>query len=148
MTDVVPTPTAAELIAEYNQIERDLARAAEKIKEALQPKLDRQAAIKSELHRSLLALNGGNIGKASFATDYGTAYLSTTETPSLPAEHQVAFLDWVEEDFNARGALLKIATPSIVEIRSYRSDNNGALPPFVKVTPFTNVNINKTGAKK
>ena len=140
--------TPAELIAEHNKIELELKQATTKFQELCAPRRQRQEQINSELHAALLALNGGNIGKASFATDYGTAYLSTTETPSLPPEHQTAFLDWVEEDFNDRGALLKIATPSIIEIRSYRSDHDGAMPPFIKITPFTRCNINKTGAKK
>lgn len=140
--------TPAELIAEHNKIEAELKQAATRFAEMCAPRRLRQEQINGELHAALLALNGGNIGKASFATDYGTAYLSTTETPSLPAEHRVPYLDWVLEDFNGRGNLLVIGTPSIVEIRAYRGDNNGALPPFVKITPFTRCNINKTGAKK
>lgn len=140
--------TPAELIAEHNKIRAHLKAQDDLYAKYKETYTARQQAIESELHKMLLELNGGDPShKASFSTDAGTAYLSTIETPSLDAESKNSFLDWIEEDWEARAQLLTIGTPPIAEVRSWR-DTHNALPPYVTVKPFIRLNINTKGAKK
>lgn len=132
------------LIAEYNKITDHLAAQDKVYSEYKKPYNDRLAEITNTLHAQLLEMNQGKPeGKrASISTDHGTAYLSTILTPKWT--DKTAGLDWVLLDWDNRGAMLQIMAPQKAALQEYQDANNGALPPFVEVTPFVKCNIRRS----
>ncbi len=130
--------TPAELIAEHKKIKAFLKQQSDAFAAFCKPHNDRMAEIESELHRKLLDLNGGEIGKASLKTDEGTAYLSTIVTPKVTDKE--AWLDWCLENWNERGPLLSIGAPVKAAFDDY-VQQHGANPPNTESSSFTRVNI-------
>ena len=80
-------------------------------------------------------------GIKSFKTDTGTAILSTIVTPKLLDETK--YLDWVLEDWDHRGAMLKIGPPLKDALTEYMDTNNGALPPNIETSSIVRFSIRK-----
>ena len=80
-------------------------------------------------------------GIKSFKTDTGTAILSTIVTPKLIDETK--YLDWVLEDWDKRGAMLKIGPPLKDALTEYMDANNGALPPNIETSSIVRFSIRK-----
>lgn len=133
-----------DLLAEYHRIDDYLSAEDKKYAEFKKPHLARLQEIEGELHRRLLAMNEGKPeGKrASISTDHGTAYLSTINTPKWI--DKTAGLDWCLEHWEQYGAMLQIMAPQKAALQEYQDANNGALPPFVEVTPFVKCNIRRS----
>ena len=80
-------------------------------------------------------------GIKSFKTNTGTAILSTIVTPKLIDETK--YLDWVLEDWDKRGAMLKIGPPLKDALTEYMDANNGALPPNIETSSIVRFSIRK-----
>ncbi len=80
-------------------------------------------------------------GIKSLKTDTGTAILSTIVTPKIT--NKEAFLDWVLEDWDSRGAMLQIATPLKETITDYMDANEGRLPPNIETSSMLRFSIRK-----
>lgn len=136
--------TPAELIHAYNQIEDHLSAEGKKFQEWSKPYKEKQEAIRNQLLAMLNALNDGKPeGKrASFSTEHGTAFLSTTVTPKWSDKEQG--LDFVLDNWDKYGAMLQIGAPQVDAVREYQDANEGRLPPFVEVNSFTRCNIRRS----
>jgi len=130
--------TPSDLIAEHQRIKLFLKQQSDKFEEFCKPHKDRMQQIEGELHQGLLEHNNGEVGKASFSTENGTAYLSTIVTPKII--DKLAWLDWVLEDWDKRGAMLSIGAPVKAEFDNYVQEHNQK-PPHTDTTSFTRVNI-------
>lgn len=130
--------TPSELIAEHKRLKAFLKKESDRFDEFCKPHKNRMQQIEGELHQGLLALNNGEVGKASFSTEEGTAYLSTIVTPKIT--DKLAWLDWVLEAWDERGAMLAIGAPVKAEFDNYVQEK-GARPPHTDVSSFTRVNI-------
>lgn len=135
---------AASLIAEYNQIEDHLAQQSKLFAEYRKIYDEKLNAIRNQLLEMLNALNSGKPeGKrASLSTEHGTAYLSTIVSPKIIDKEK--YLDFVLDDWDARGAMLQIGAPQKDALRDYMDSHDGALPPHVEVSSFTRVNIRRS----
>ena len=80
-------------------------------------------------------------GIKSFKTDTGTAILSTIVTPKLIDETK--YLDWVLEDWDHRGAMLKIGPPLKDALQEYMDANEGRLPPNIETSSIVRFSIRK-----
>lgn len=139
MTD---QPAAASLIRRYYEVEAFLKAQSDAFEKNAKPHRDELEQIKSQLHARLVELNGAEGKRASLATEYGTAYLSTIVTPKVIDREK--WLDWCLEDWNGRGAMLQITAPQKDAFNDYRDRHDGALPPNVEISSFTRVNIRKS----
>lgn len=134
---IVVAGTPADLIAQYTELDDYLSGQNKAFAEFCKPHKEKLDAIKN---RILELLNEQQC--ESFKTDVGTAYKSTITTPKLV--DNTAFLDWVLEQWDQRGALLKIGAPQVDEFKTYMDENNGAMPPGTDVSHFTRVNIRRS----
>lgn len=142
MADTSP----ATLISEIIQLDDWIDAQSSKFNEFLKPHRETIEALKMQLHEQLLRLNEAKEGehpKASISTSTGTAYLSTIITPSIDGD-KTNFLDWCLEQWDARGAMLQIGAPQKTALQEYQDSHNGQLPPHVKTSSFTRVNIRKS----
>lgn len=138
-------PSAAELIARHNALDDHVKAQSKAFSEYLKPTKTEMELIESRLQEMLLALNQNQPDtkkRASLSTDAGTAYLSTIVTPKL--SDKTAFLDWVLEDWDHRGAMLQIGAPQKDALTEYTDANGGALPPAVETSSFTRINIRRS----
>ena len=134
MTDSTP----AALIAEVLVLEAHIDVQKKKFGEYLRPFNEEVEAKKNMI---LDMLNKAQCN--SFKTENGTAYLSTIVTPSIDGD-KTEWLDWVCEDWDKRGAMLQIGAPQKDALQEFMDSNNGALPPQVKTSAFTRVNIRRS----
>jgi hypothetical protein len=138
--------TPAALIAEILQLDDWVDAQMHKVNEYLKPHREKIEALKMQLHEQLLKLNEAKEGehpKASISTGAGTAYLSTIVTPSIDGD-KTAFLDWCIENWDERGAMLQIGAPQKNALQEYQDAHNGQLPPHVKTSSITRVNIRRS----
>lgn len=134
------------LIAEILQLDDWVDSQMHKVNEFLKPHREKIEALKMQLHEQLLKLNEAKDGehpKASISTSAGTAYLSTVVTPSIDGD-KTNFLDWCLEQWDERGAMLQIGAPQKAALQEYQDGHNGQLPPHVKVSSLTRVNIRRS----
>lgn len=139
------TPPAA-LIAEIIQLDDWIDAQSSKFNEFLKPHRETIEALKMQLHEQLLKLNEAKDGehpKASISTGAGTAYLSTIVTPSIDGD-KTNWLDWVLEDWENRGAGLQIGAPQKAWLQEWQDAHQGQLPPLVKISSLTRVNIRRS----
>lgn len=146
--------TPADLIAEYTRLEDWMKAETKRFNEHMLPVKQRMEEIKeTELREHLLAL--GSKEKQTISTDAGTAYTSTITTPSIGyLEGQLVetdrtaretFLDWCLDQWDTYGnAMLQLGAPQVTAVRDYMDANNGQLPPGVKISTFTRVNIRRS----
>ena len=142
----MPDKPPATLIAEILKLDDWCDQQSSKFNEFLKPHREQIEALKMQLHEQLLKLNEAKDGehpKASISTSAGTAYLSTIVTPSIDGD-KTNFLDWCLEQWDARGAMLQIGAPQKTALQEYQDSHNGQLPPHVKTSSFTRVNIRKS----
>lgn len=138
-------PTPADLIRDILALDDWMDAQRKKFDAYLKPHAEQIEAWKTELHRILLALNSAKEGehpKASIATGSGTAYLSTIVTPSIDGD-KADWLDWVCDNWDERGAMLQIGAPQKTALQEYQDSHDGKLPPHVKTSSITRVNIRK-----
>ena len=95
-------------------------------------------ALKLTLQDLLLVTN-----LKSIRTDAGTAYLSTIVTPSIEGD-KTEFLDWCLSEWDTRGAMLQIGAPQKTALQEYMDAHQGQLPPHVKTSSFTRVNVRRS----
>ena len=134
MTD----PTPASLIAEILKLDDWMDQQSKRFNDFLKPHREQLEALKMQLQDYL----NKNEGK-SFKCDAGTAYLSTIVTPSIDGD-KTRFLDWVLEQWDERGAMLQIGAPQKAALQEYQDANYGALPPSVKTSSFTRLNLRRS----
>ncbi len=136
--------TPADLIKEHNTLDDYCTAESKRFTEHLKPAVERKKQIEALLQEQLLALNGGDPTgkKGSISTEHGTAYLSTIMTPKITDKEK--YLDFVLENWDARGAMLQIGAPQKDAVREYMDSNDGREPPFVKIENFTRVNIRRS----
>jgi len=142
MTD----PTASTLISEILALDDWIDAQTQKFNEYLKPHRESIEAKKAQLQELLLKINEAKPGehpRASIATGAGTAYLSTIVTPSIEGD-KTRFLDWVLDDWDQRGAMLQIGAPQKAALQEYQDANEGRLPPNVKTSSITRVNVRRS----
>ena len=130
MTDI------AKLVAEYQQISAAHEADSKKFNNHWKPAIERKEAIQAEITAAMTEQ-----GIKSFKTDTGTAILSTIVTPKLIDETK--YLDWVLEDWDKRGAMLKIGPPLKDALTEYMDANEGRLPPNIETSSIVRFSIRK-----
>jgi len=134
MTDRTP----ASLIAEILQLDDWVDVQAQKFNDFIKPHREQIEAWKIELQDML---NKAQCN--SFKTENGTAYLSTIVTPSIEGD-KTEFLDWCLSEWDTRGAMLQIGAPQKTALQEYMDAHQGQLPPHVKTSSFTRVNVRRS----
>ena len=137
--------TPASLIAEILQLDGWIDQQRAKFDEFLKPHREQVEALKNKLQEFLLAnaKQEGGHPKASFSCNEGTAYLSTIVTPSIEGD-KTEFLDWCLSEWDTRSAMLQIGAPQKTALQEYQDANNGTLPPMIKISSFTRVNVRRS----
>jgi hypothetical protein len=142
----VPDQTPAQLISEIITLGDWIDAQQKRFDEHVKPQREQVEALKMKLHEHLLKLNEAKEGehpRASLSTAAGTAYLSTIISPSIDGD-KTEFLDWCLDSWDERGAMLQIGNPQKAALQEYMDSNNGALPPHVKTSSITRVNIRRS----
>ena len=138
--------SAATLISEILQLDDWMDAQSAKFNEYLKPHKEKIEALKMQLHEQLLKLNEAKEGehpRASIATSAGTAYLSTIVSPKIEGD-KTAFLDWVLDSWEDRGAMLQIGAPQKNALQEYMDSHQGQLPPNVTTSSITRVNVRRS----
>lgn len=138
MSDNLSTVSIGDLIdtslklREYMEIEQ------QKFTDYLKPYNERREAISEELNRRMLEQKVN-----SFKADgIGTAYKSTRDTFRIA--DKTAFLDFVLEEWDTRGAMLQIGAPQVDAVRAYMDSNSGQLPPTVTANSVRQVHVKRS----
>jgi hypothetical protein len=134
MTDQTP----AQLIAEILQLDTWIDTQSNRFSEFIKPHREKIEALKNQLQD---LLNKAQCN--SFKTENGTAYLSTITSPSIDGD-KTEFLDWVLDNWDERGAGLQIGAPQKAWLTEYMDSHDGQLPPHVKTSSITRVNVRRT----
>jgi hypothetical protein len=131
--------TADSLIERYLQIRDHVDSQSKAFKEWAKPLNEEMEAIAAQLHAKLLELGGD---KPSIKTAAGTAFTTTTKNARI--ENRDDYLKFIGANWDRYGnAMLQLGTPQIAAITEFMDDNDGLLPPGVKLEPFTRVTIRK-----
>lgn len=125
------------LVRRYFELDDHLTRENKRYGDYIKPFKDEMEKLKGELHAFL-----NETKQESGKTDAGTFYTSTITTPEIVA--QEPYLDWVLEDWDNRGGMLRIGAPQVDEFKQYMDAHNGALPPGTDVSKFTRLNIRRS----
>lgn len=104
----------------------------------LKPHQERIEAIKSELNKRFIERKT----RSTTMEGVGTAFLQTTQ--QFKIGDKTAYLDWILEDWDNRGAMLQIGTPQVDAVKSYMDANNGQLPPQITSTAITAVMLRRS----
>lgn len=129
---------ANDLVAEHFKLKNQLDAWNKKYAEHIKPTQTRLEEIKNEL----LALLNQQGGKA-IRTDHGTASTSVITTPGIA--DRAAYLDFIEQNWTDHGdAMLQLSAPQVTAVKEYMDAHNGQLPPGVKISTYTRVNITKS----
>lgn len=133
-------PTADSLIERYLQLRDHVEAQSKAFSEWAKPYRDEMEQIASKVHEMLLGLGGD---KPSIKTAAGTAFTTTTKNPRVLDRDE--YIKWCLQNWQQYGnAMLQIGTPKVEAVNEFMDDHEGALPPFVKIEPFTKVSIRKT----
>lgn len=130
--------TPAQLIAELLTLDDWIDAQQKRFDEYLKPHREQVEAMKNQL-QDYINKSGGT----SFKCEHGTAYLSTIVSPSIDGDKTV-WLDWVLDDWDHRGALLQIGNPIKAALNEYMDANEGKLPPHVKTSSITRLNVRRS----
>lgn len=130
-------PTPANLIAEILQLDTWIDTQVNRFNEYIKPHREKIEAMKNQLQDML---NQAQCN--SFKTENGTAYLSTIVSPAIDGD-KTAFLDWCLDDWDSRGAMLQIGAPQKAALQEYCDANEGRLPPNVKTSSITRINVRR-----
>lgn len=136
MNIAAATVTPADLIKQYHQLNAWIEAEMKRLDEYFKPHKEKLDQIKNQL----LAM-ANELKVDSFPTDYGTAYKSTIVTPKITDKEK--YLDWVLENWNDVGDMLQVGAPQKKAVEAYMQEHDGKLPPFVEISSFTRMNINK-----
>ena len=132
-------PTADWLIDRYILLRDHIAAQNKALAEFLKPAKDEMDAIESKVHEMLLALGGD---KPSIKTAAGTAFTTTTKNPKVLDRDE--YLKWCLHNWQTYGnAMLQIGAPQVAAVTEFMDAHEGALPPNIKIEPFTKVSIRK-----
>lgn len=134
MTDQTP----AVLIAEILQLDDWIDAQTTRFNEHMKPHREKIEALKNQVQDYL-----NNSGGKSFKCEHGTAYLSTIVSPSIDGDKTV-FLDWCLDDWDHRGAMLQIGAPQKTALQEYMDAHQGQLPPAVKTSSMTRLNVRRS----
>ena len=134
MTDVSPSGLISQILELNDWMDAEQKR----FDVHLRPQRERLETLKNQLQDYL-----NQTGGKSFKCEHGTAYLSTVTTPSIDGE-KTDFLDWVLDDWDHRGAMLNIGAPLKAGLQDYQDANNGQLPPMIKTSSITRVNVRRS----
>lgn len=130
MTDI------AALVTEYQQIRAHLDAQQKLFSDYCKPYNEKLEQLQAQITATMTAQ-----GIKSFKTDTGTAILSTIVTPKILDETK--YLDWILEDWDRRGAMLKIGPPLKDALTEYMDANDGALPPNIETSSMVRFSIRK-----
>ena len=132
------TDTPAELIAEILKLDDYIDIQLKRFNDYMRPHRESLEAMKLKLQDFL---NTSQMN--SIKTEHGTAYLSTIVTPSIDGD-KTQFLDWCEEDWDNRGAMIQIGAPQKAALQEWQDANNGQLPPHVKTSSIIRLNVRRS----
>lgn len=128
---------AEALVRRYFELDDHLTHENKRYAEYIDPFKKEMEALKAQLHDFL-----NRSKQESGKTEFGTFYTSTITTPKVVS--QETYLDWVLEDWDNRGGLLKVGAPQVDEFKAYMDANEGRPPPGTDVSKFTRLNIRRT----
>ena len=132
-------PTADWLIERYLTLRDHLEAQQKAFTEWAKPMRDEMEQISSKVHEMLLALGGD---KPSIKTAAGIAFTTTTKNPKVLDRDE--YLKWCLANWQTYGnAMLQVGAPQVAAVTEYMDAHEGALPPCVKIEPFTKVSIRK-----
>ena len=131
------TDTPAELIAEILRLDEWIDVQTKRFGDYLKPHRESLEAMKLQLQDYLNKQQMNSI-----KTEHGTAYLSTIVTPSIDGD-KTQFLDWILENSQWE-AMLQIGAPQKAALQEYLDANNGQLPPHVKTSSITRLNVRRS----
>lgn len=146
---------AEQLISEHFTIQDKIKEANKRIAEFLAPHKARLEEIDAKL---LSLLNGLGTGdKANISCDAGTAYLSHLLNVSIDPEGapyvndsgqeqvgRMALLDWALENWETYGADILLVQAQKDTVRRYMDEHEGKVPPGLKHSFFTRVNVRRS----
>ena len=133
------TQTADSLIERYLALRDHLDAQGKAFSEWARPFKEEMEAISGRVHEMLLALGGD---KPSIKTAAGTAFTTTTKNPRI--ENRDTYLKWISDNWDRYGnAMLQLGAPQVAAVTEFMDEHDGALPPGVKIEPFTKVTIRK-----
>ena len=124
------------LVKRYFELDDHVTLENKKFGEYLKPLKDEMEALKNKLHEFL-----NSTKQESGKTDAGTFYTSTITTPKIV--NQEEYLDFILEDWDARGALLKIGAPQVDEFKQFLAEHKKC-PPGTDVSYFTRLNLRRS----
>jgi len=130
MTDI------AALVAEHQQIRAHLDQQSKLFSDYCKPYNEKLEQLQARITATMTEQ-----GIKSFKTDTGTAILSTIITPKILDETK--YLDWILEDWDRRGAMLKIGPPLKDALTEYMDAHDGALPPNIETSSIIRFSIRK-----
>lgn len=137
MTDLTKLPIA-DLIDTSLKLREYVEEELQKINNYLKQYVEQREAISSELNRRMLEQKVNSFK----AEGIGTAYSS--ERTTYRTTEKETFLDFILEDWDARGAMLQIGSPQVDAVRTYMDGNHGQLPPTVTSQTVRQVHVKRS----
>jgi hypothetical protein len=128
--------TPAELIAAYLKLDAWVDSERERFETHMKPLQEQLEAIKTQLQAFMLEEKTNSI-----KTDDGTAYLSTIVSPTIEGD-KLDFVEWAFE--HHQEAMVQIGAPQKAALQDYLDANGGVLPPMVRTSSITRVNIRRS----
>jgi hypothetical protein len=133
-------PTADQDIERFLALRDHIEAQNKAFTEWAKPLRDEMEQITSRMHARLLELGGD---KPSIKTAAGTAFTTTTKNPRVLDRDE--YLKWCLANWQTYGnAMLQISSPQVAAVNEFMDAHEGALPPNVKIEPFTKVSIRKS----
>ena len=130
-------PTADDLVAEHVRLDDWVKAETKRFGEHLKPHKERLTEIEDQLQTFMLQQKLDSV-----KADSGTAYISTIM--NLKIEDREKYLDFVNENWDAYGNEMLLASVQKDATKQYMQDHAGAPPPGVTIGWFQRVNIRRT----
>lgn len=139
--------TDATLVSQYITTRDWIAEESKRFAAHLQPYKAKMEAIENEFLRRL-----NERGQDASPTEHGTAYKSTLLNVALSPEGaeyngmtgRDAFLDYCMEFWDTFGNEALLFSPQKDAIKKFMEENEGRLPPGIKTSFFTKVNVRRS----
>jgi hypothetical protein len=134
------TDQADALIERYLLLKDHLAAQTKAFADYCKPSREEMEQIEGKLREILLAM--GDKAEA-LKTANGTAYFSLITTPGI--ENRDAFIDFCLDSWDTIGnEMLQLGKPQVTAVKTWMEEHEGALPPGVKISQFTQLNIRRS----
>lgn len=130
-------PTADSLVAEHVRLDDWVKAETKRFGDYLKPHKERLQEIEDQLQAFMLQHKVDSV-----RADSGTAYISTIM--NVKVEDREKYLDFVNQEWDAYGNEMLLASVQKEAIRQYMQDHAGAPPPGVAIGWFQRVNVRRS----